>query len=172
MRKSLFSSCLLSGGAYEGTIERYLKTVNYFFAHQIPGAAMAKLADRGDYDPQRHALLTMGEFKHLFEKWVLDVYAQTTHRGLGTTPWAKWHEGLARRTPQLPADLKSFQRRIGLVRERALRPDGVNVEGIRYADDSLLPLLKKWGLGPRCESSWMRRTSAMSKSGGRRSLTQ
>lgn len=134
---------------FKGSIERYLKTVNYFFAHQIPGAAMAKLADRGDYDPLRHALLTMGEFKHLFEKWVLDVYAQTTHRGLGTTPWAKWHEGAGRRTPQLPADLKSLQRRIGLVRERALRPDGITIEGIRYADDSLLPLLKKWGTGTK-----------------------
>jgi putative transposase len=134
---------------FKGAIERYLKTINYFFAHQVPGAAMARLADRGDYDPQKHALLTMSEFKHLFEKWVLDVYAQTVHRGIGTTPWAKWHEGIARRTPQLPADLKSLQRRIGLVRERALRPDGVNVEGIRYADDSLLPLLKKWGAGTK-----------------------
>lgn len=134
---------------FKGAIERYLKTVNYFFAHQIPGAAMARLADRGDYDPQQHALLTMSEFKHLFEKWVLDVYAQTVHRGIGTTPWVKWHAGVARRTPQLPADLKSLQRRIGLVRERALRQDGITVEGIRYADDSLLPLLKKWGAGTR-----------------------
>ncbi len=134
---------------FKGAIERYLKTVNYSFAHQIPGASMAKLADRGDYDPQRHAVLTMGEFRHLFEKWILDVYAQTVHRGIGTTPWAKWHEAASRRTPQLPADIKLLQRRIGLVKERSLRPDGITIDGIRYADDSLLPLLKKWGPGTK-----------------------
>jgi len=134
---------------FKGSIERFLKTVNYFFAHQIPGAAMANLAERGDYDPQRHALLTMAEFKQVFEKWLLDVYAQTVHRGIGTTPWAKWHEGASRRTPELPASIKTLKQRIGLVHERALRPDGIKLDCIRYADDNLDALLKKWGPGSK-----------------------
>ena len=71
---------------FKGTIERYLKTINYFFAHQLPGTSMARLEERGDYDPQKHALLTLGEFKQILEKWFVDVYAETIHRGLGTTP--------------------------------------------------------------------------------------
>jgi putative transposase len=132
---------------FKGTVERYLKTVNYFFAHQIPGTSMAKLADRGDYDPQKHAVLTLSEFQHVFEKWLLDVYAQTIHRGIGTTPWAKWEEGAKSRTIELPPDIETLKQRIGLVRERSLRHDGIIFEGIRYADDNLLPLIKKWGIG-------------------------
>lgn len=132
---------------FKGVIERFLKTVNYYFAHQMPGTSLAKLADRGDYDPEKCALLTMAEFKHLFEKWLLDVYAQTPHRGIGTTPWSKWHEGLARRTPELPESLADLQRRIGLVRERRLRHDGVTLDGIRYSGPELEPVIRKWGPG-------------------------
>lgn len=132
---------------FKGAIERFLKTVNYYFAHQIPGTSLARLADRGDYNPEKCAFLTMAEFKHLFEKWLLDVYAQTIHRGIGTTPWAKWHEGQARRTPELPDSLADLQRRIGLVRERRLRQDGITLDGIRYAGPELEPTIRKWGPG-------------------------
>jgi putative transposase len=89
----------------------------------------------------------MAEFKHLFEKWLLDVYAQTVHRGIDTTPWAKWHEGQARRTPELPDSLADLQRRIGLVRERSLRHDGITFDGIHYAGPELDPVIRKWGPG-------------------------
>lgn len=134
---------------FKGVVERYLKTINYFFAHQFPGTSLARFHQRGDYDPQRHALLTMGEFKQLFEKWITDVYAQTQHRGIGTTPWAKWHEGLVRRQPSLPGDIGDLQRRIGLVCERSLRRDGIWLHGIRYSADKLQPVLDRFGVGVR-----------------------
>lgn len=132
---------------FKGAVERYLKTINYFFCHQLPGTSFSRLHERGDYDPQKHALLTLSEFKHVFEKWVVDVYAQTVHRGIGTTPWAKWHEGLQRREPELPDDLRALQRRIGLVSERSLRRDGVVLHGIRYNGDTLDPILRAYGSG-------------------------
>lgn len=132
---------------FKGTVERYLKTINYFFCHQLPGTSFSRLHERGDYDPQKHALLTLGEFKQLFEKWVVDVYAQTLHRGIGTTPWAKWHEGLQRREPELPDDLRALQRRIGLVAERSLRKDGIVLRGNRYNSDALGVILRAYGVG-------------------------
>lgn len=134
---------------FKGAVERYLKTINYFFAHQLPGTSFARLHQRGDYDPQKHALLTLAEFKHVFDKWVLDVYAQEVHRSLGVTPWAKWHQGLTRRPPGLPSDVRDLQRRIGLVNERALRRDGIFLNGIRYTGAELQPIISKYGEGVR-----------------------
>lgn len=134
---------------FKGSVERYLKTINYFFAHQLPGTSFARLHLRGDYDPQKHAVLTLAEFKHVFEKWVLDIYAQEVHRTLGVTPWAKWTEGLTRRTPGLPSDLRDLQRRIGLVNERALRRDGIWLNGIRYSGAELQPIISAYGEGVR-----------------------
>lgn len=134
---------------FKGVVERYLGTINNSFARQIPGTSFARLHLRGDYDPQKHAVLTLAEFKHLFEKWVLDVYAQQLHRGIRTTPWAKWHEGLSHHAPELPEDLQHLQRRIGLVRERSLRRDGIWLNGIAYNSEVLQPILRAFGVGIR-----------------------
>lgn len=132
---------------FKGTIERGLKSINYVVSHQLPGTSFARLHLRGDYDPQQHALLTLGEFTQIFEKWLLDIYAQTVHRGIGVTPWAKWHDGLKLRQPTLPDSVRALQQRIGLVTERSLRRDGINLLGIRYNGDTLSPILRAYGEG-------------------------
>lgn len=132
---------------FKGTIERYLKTFNHHFAHQLPGTSFARFHQRGDYNPQKCALMTLGQFKHLFEKWVVDVYAQTIHKGIGTTPWQRWHEGLAAHEPYLPADLSALQQRIGQSASRKLRRDGFELNGIRYNGDVLAPILRRFGEG-------------------------
>jgi putative transposase len=134
---------------FKGVVERHLKTINYFFSHQLPGTSYAKFYQRGDYDPQKAAILTLAEFKQIFEKWVLDVYAQELHSGIGTTPWARWQESVAHCEPVLPDDLRTLQRRIGLVKERSLRRDGIVLYGIRYSGDELSPILRGFGQGVR-----------------------
>jgi putative transposase len=131
---------------FKGVIERYLKTINYYFAHQLPGTSMARFTERGDYDPQKHAILTLGEFQQIFEKWMLDVYAETIHRGIKTTPRQRWREGLAVHTPELP-DLTSFLSRIGRSAHRKLRKTGIELFGNFYSDDALSPMLMRFGEG-------------------------
>ena len=132
---------------FKAVVERYLKTLNYSFASQISGASFAKWHLRGDYDPQKQAILTLGEFTHLFEKWVLDVYAQTKHRGINSTPWAKWHEGLRSYELKLPMSLQDLQKRIGQVKTRSLGPEGILIKGIHYINDKLGQILRAHGKG-------------------------
>jgi len=134
---------------FKGVVERYLKTINYFFAHQLPGTSFARWHLRGDYDPLKHAVLTLAEFHQIFQKWVLDVYAQTVHRGTHETPWVRWHEGLRHREPELPDSVKALQQRIGQIEERALRNDGVVLNGIRYNGNALAPILCAYGPGTK-----------------------
>jgi putative transposase len=128
-------------------VERYLKTLNYSFASQISGASFARWHLRGDYDPQKQAILTLGEFTHLFEKWVLDIYAQTKHRGINTTPWAKWHEGIRSYELKLPMSVQDLQKRIGQVNTRSLGPEGILIKGIHYLNDKLGQILRAHGKG-------------------------
>ncbi|QDD62692.1 integrase [Herbaspirillum seropedicae] len=134
---------------FKGRVERVLKTINYSFAHQLPGTSMARMEKRGDYDPQKHALLTLSEFKHVFEKWLLDDYGQTIHRGIGTTPYAKWLEGMRRRQPMLPPSNAVLRKRIGKSLDRSLRHDGLWLFGIRYSSDLLTTILRVHGRGVR-----------------------
>lgn len=130
---------------YKGTIERFLKTLNFSFASKIPGASYSKWNFREEYDPLKHALLTLGEFTHVLEKWILDIYAQQKHKGINTTPWEKWHEGLQSREVKLPMSLEDLKKRIGKVESRKLRRDGILLKGIRYQSDTLGRVLRKHG---------------------------
>ena len=134
---------------FKGVVERYLGTCNRFFAHQLPGTSLSRWHLRGDYDPLKHAVLTLSEFHQLFQKWVLDVYAQTIHRGTRETPWARWHQGLQRREPELPESANALEQRIGLVEERTLRADGILLHGIQYSGDTLGPMLRTFGPGTK-----------------------
>ena len=134
---------------FKGVVERYLGTCNRFFVHQLPGTSLSRWHLRGDYDPLKHAVLTLSDFQTIFHKWVLDVYAQTVHRGTGETPWARWHEGLQRREPELPENVYALKQRIGQIEERTLRADGVLLHGIRYNGDNLAPILRAFGPGTK-----------------------
>lgn len=132
---------------FKGAVERYLKTINYYLCHQLPGTSFARLHQRGDYDPQKYAFLTLAEFKQIFEKWVVDVYSQTVHRSLGVTPWSKWQQGLKSRSIELPPNISQFKKRIGLVSERRLRRDGIVLAGIRYVGEALGKMFRQFGGG-------------------------
>ena len=134
---------------FKGVIERFLKTLNYSFMHELPGTSLARMAERGEYDSTKHALLTLAECVYLLQKWLLDVYAQTVHRGIHARPYDRWQEGLTRRTPQLPASVQLLQRRIGKVAERSLRADGIHLNRLRYAGPQLQPILNRYGAGIR-----------------------
>jgi putative transposase len=134
---------------FKGVVERFLKTINYSFSHQLPGTSLARWHLRGDYDPLKFAVLTLGEFQKIFQKWVTDVYAQTIHRGTHETPWARWHEGLQCRQPELPESAAALQQRIGHVTERSLRQDGILLHGILYNGDTLAPILRAYGSGTK-----------------------
>jgi putative transposase len=132
---------------FKGVVERFLRTLNYSFAHQLPGTSFARLHQRGDYDPAKHALMTMAEFRHVFEKWLLDIYGQTVHNGVKGMPLALWDEGAVRVKPELPPDRAALQRRIGMVEERALQHYGIDLNNVRYCGPSLSRLLDIHGPG-------------------------
>lgn len=134
---------------FKGVVERYLKTVNYHFAHQLPGTSFSKLHERGDYDPIRDAAITFSEFVQIFEKWVVDVYAQQIHRGIGVTPWSRWHNSLKDFQPVLPKDLRLLQQRIGKVTERRLHRDGITLHDLKYNNGALACVLSKYGEGTK-----------------------
>ncbi|WP_180708862.1 Mu transposase C-terminal domain-containing protein, partial [Escherichia coli] len=111
--------------------------------------SLARWHERGEYDPLKHAVLTLEEFTRLFEKWLLDDYAQTVHRSTQQTPWARWHDGLRVYEPTLPRSKQALSQRIGDVTERSLRQDGLVIEGIRYSGPELAAMLRTHGAGVR-----------------------
>lgn len=134
---------------FKGVVERYLKTINYSFAHLLPGTSFARFYQRGDYDPEHHAVLTLTQFKNIFEKWMIDEYAHTVHRGLGTTPFEKWTSSARTNPPRLPQNVDRLIEEMGMPLRRSLRHDGIVVYGLHYAGDALATIMRRYGEGVR-----------------------
>lgn len=124
--------CPVRRPRFKGVIERYLKTLNYGLVHKLPGTSLAKWTDRGDYDPLKHAVMTMSEFQHVLEKWMLDVYAQTVHKGINTIPFARWSESERVHRPRLPDSMSELVDDLGVATVRSLRHDGIRLHNMNY----------------------------------------
>lgn len=132
---------------FKGVVERVLKTINHHFLHQIPGASYARFHQRGDYDPEKHALLTLTEITEVIEKWIVDIYHQDVHRGINDIPYKRWMHSAQLHEPKLPASLETLKRRIGKTKTCKLRRDGVVVDHIRYSSPDLQRILNRYGEG-------------------------
>jgi putative transposase len=125
-----------------GHIERLLGTLMRAL-HELPGATFSNPRQRGKYDSDATATMTLRELEHWFTEYVVSVYHIKLHRGIGMTPLGRW-------SAALPADsggrnssdilsLPSAQERIRLdflpFVERMIQPIGVVIDGIQYFHD-------------------------------------
>src|SRR5262249_41613250 len=85
---------------YGGTVERVLGTLMQLI-HQLPGTTFSNLTERGSYDAEGQAVLTLAEL----EKWltiaITQYYHHTWHHGLGGIPLAHYEAAIVG-TPESP----------------------------------------------------------------------
>lgn len=76
---------------WKGTIERAIGTLNREISGLIPGGrTFHSIAEKGEYDPKKHAIITMSTLRQCIIRWIIDVYHPSHHRGIDTSPLSKW----------------------------------------------------------------------------------
>ena len=125
---------------YKGSIERFLKTLNFQFAHAMPGTSFARWFHREDYDPLKDAVVNFDQLNYLLHRWIVDVYAHSPHRGIMTTAFKRWQEGMAEREPALPPEVERLDLAISYCCERTLTHAGIELNNLRYNSPVLLPI--------------------------------
>lgn len=139
-----------------GRIERLIKTIAQE-VHQLPGTTFSNPQDRGEYDSEKEAALTLDEAERIIVDWIVNVYHRRPHQALGGKPPIKaWEDGLLgtpeRPTPGLPAR-HSDEIPIRLLflpfEERTVQPYGVKLDDITYWNDRL----RHWIGGPPAKKS-------------------
>lgn len=130
---------------YGGHIERLQGTLLREI-HDLPGTTFSSIKDRGEYDSEKHAVMTKDEFEKLLVDLICNDYHRREHSALGMPPLRMWELGVfggagiqAVGMPPRPADrltvvldfLPSFS--------RTVQPDGVSLDGLRYYAEALRP---------------------------------
>lgn len=138
-------------GWFKGTIERFIGTMNRAVAHGTPGTSFSNIMDKGDYDPAKHAVITLSRLKTILRKWIVDVYHQQTHRAIQTSPADKWKSSIRLEDIPLPDESTNFDVVMGRVGEKALTHKGIEHEGLLYNSEQLTELRHREGAKLRVE---------------------
>lgn len=131
---------------YGGHIERLIGTM-MGAVHMLPGTTFSTVAERGDYDPERHATMTLDELECWLALEIVGRYHNAIHGSLLISPDAGWRSAVERRPAPLrhPRNEEQFLHDFLPFEERSIRRDGVHLFGLRYWDDVLSPWAGRLG---------------------------
>ena len=127
---------------FGGIIERLIGTMMQM-VHELPGTTFSSPGQRGDYDSQATAALTLAELN----KWlVLAVasYHGQVHGTLRQTPSGRWDQGIAEDgRPATVASETAFLVDFLPVIRRTLTRTGFLVDHVQYYSDALKPWIAR-----------------------------
>lgn len=127
---------------YGGIVERLVGTVMQW-VHELPGTTFSNPAQRGDYDSDGQAVLTLDELT----RWLtlaISSYHGTVHATLGQTPAGRWGQGVASAgAPVVVADRARFLVDFLPVVRRRLTRVGFVIDHVHYFDNVLKPWIAR-----------------------------
>ena len=123
-----------------GHIERLVGTLMRAL-HELPGATFSHPRQRGEYDSEATAVLTLRELELWLTEYIVGVYHLRYHRGIGTSPLQKWTADMSSGDRELRHGRFLDPERIRLdflpYIERTIQPTGVAIDGVQYFSNVL-----------------------------------
>ena len=129
-------------GAY---IERLMGTFGEEI-HTLPGTTFSNLQERGEYDSEAHAAMTLSEFETWLANFITGIYHQRLHSGIGMSPIKKFEEGILGTSSELGiglppkvADEERLRLHLMPFVERTVQRYGIMLDDIHYYHNVLGP---------------------------------
>lgn len=135
---------------YGGHIERIIGTLNQEI-HSLQGTTFSNIQQRGDYDSEHKAVMTIKELEKWVTQFIVNVYHNKPHSSIEMTPKKKYEIGIFgdETTPGmgLPEMIKGEDARklkISLLPavERSIQRYGIAIDDITYYSDVLRKYIK------------------------------
>jgi putative transposase len=125
---------------YGGHIERLMGT----FAreiHTLPGTTFSNPSDRKDYDSEKRSALTLRELEGWLARFIVEIYHQRPHSGLGgRPPLLVYEEAIAQNgLPELCTNESRLRLDFMPAEHRAVTVNGIVLDHISYFHDLLRP---------------------------------
>ena len=130
---------------YGAHVERLIGTLMKM-CHLLPGTTFSNVRERGDYDSEGKARLTLPEFQQWMTQKVCRSYHTRVHRGIGTQPVIAWEQGFTTPdgrfvAPSTVANQLEFRMDFLPYAFRKVRRTGIELNASRYWHDDLGPML-------------------------------
>lgn len=130
---------------FKGKVERFFGTLNTGLLNGIPGKTFHNIMERGDYDPAKHAVVGLETLREIVLTWIVDVYHQTVHRGLGGVPAQVWRSGIQAAGRWLPPSSLSVDSAFSRVETRRLTHKGIEHDCLFYNSQDMAAIREQYG---------------------------
>jgi putative transposase len=117
---------------YKGSMERFYRTIETELYHELPGTTFSGILDKLDYDPAKHALISIDATLEVTHIWIVDIYSQSLHRGITDVPARKWKEGIKEWPPSVPPKKEDLQILLGYKEQRSISNSGIEFKSLFY----------------------------------------
>lgn len=128
---------------YGGIVERIIGTAMQMIHDELPGTTFSNPGQRGEYDSEKMATLTLREL----ERWLalaVGTYHGSVHNGLLQPPAARWAEAVERvGVPAVVTRPTAFLVDFLPVIRRTLTRTGFVIDHIHYYADALKPWITR-----------------------------
>ena len=132
---------------FGGHIERALGTLGRAL-HELPGTTFSSVAQRGEYDSEANAAMTLGELETWFAEYVTGIYHRKVHSALKMSPLKRWTDAILGNELSpgcgiIPRPLDEQRLRLDFMPhvERTIQTYGVRINEIHYYSDVLRPYI-------------------------------
>ena len=123
---------------FKGAIERQFRTHNTGLVHTLPGTTFSNVLQRGAYDSERAACISLTRFWEILHIYLLDFYAQDGHDGMRLIPAKRWADSLASGwAPALHHDAAEVRILLGRIARRTVQRTGIDHLCLRYQSSDL-----------------------------------
>ncbi|NHF65281.1 transposase family protein [Xanthomonas hortorum] len=117
---------------FKGKIERFFGTLNVGLINWLPGKTFSNVVDKCDYDSAKHAIVGLSALKRIVLTWIVDIYHQKKHRGIGMSPAGAWREQIAGVERWLPPSSLAVESAFSRSDTRRLTHVGIEYSGLLY----------------------------------------
>ena len=128
----------------KGKIERLYGTINKQLLVSLPGKTFSNIFEKGEYDPEKNAVITFSTFLKILYTWIVDVYQQEPVAKGTIIPDLAWKEGILDFPPR-SASPKELDIILGRTKYSKLRHGGVQYSNLHYDSDELAKLKGRIG---------------------------
>jgi len=138
MLGTILQQCPVMTPELKAGVERHFGSLNTGIFHTLPGTTFSNIFERGEYDSVKQACISLAELEKALILFLVDIYAERFHRGLGGIPARHWEKASATHlVPRLPPSKEELSILLGRVDWRVLQPSGIRFECLRYNSSSL-----------------------------------